>query len=234
MVAESILAAVTVTDIAEPAIHVLSAFKALTKCQLQAPDAQPFSIKALHALPQLRHLELQDGTFCAVNAAQHLTSLKLWQCQAFCSQSCPCVTSLLQLSVGKESCLADFHAKGVCACSVLQNCHSSLIGAEYDHTESLELRSTEVLQIPAGMSALAALTRLALTHTDQTHVRNFGWLAQIPKLRSLRVTVDLLQPILPPNLSVLSNMTCLHVANWSPQASGNTLVDFDWKGFGML
>lgn len=232
---QSILTSVTVTDIGEPSIHLLSDFKTLTTCQLQDPDEQPFSITALHALPHLVHLELQGGTFDDVDAAAHLTSLKLSQCEAFCSQSCPCVASLLQLSVSKDSCLADFHSQGVCACSVLQDlsCHNSFIGARDDRTECLDLRSEQqFLHIPSSLSALTALTCLALGHTDQDRSFRVGWLAELPKLRSVHLSFDILQLALPASLSALSSLTCLYVTNHSPH--GSVLVTCDWTGFPML
>ena len=230
---QSMLTHVNVTYIAEPSLHVLSAFKALTTCQLQQPDAQPFSIKPLHALPHLVHLDLLNGTFCDVDAAAHLTSLELCQCEAFCSQGCPCVASLLKLSV-LASGLADFHSQGVCACSVLQDlsCHDGFIDAKDDHTESLDLRSEQNFHIPSSLSALTALTCLDLGHTDQDRRFFVDWLAQLPKLQSVHLTFDVMELILPVTLSALSNLTCLYVANCS--SHGIVQVDFEWTGFTML
>lgn len=101
----------------EKALHLLAAFKTITKCSIQDQPAG-LSLQPMQALPNLADLTLWSGDFTAFEAAgQHLTCLKVRDCKVAAFRDCECVSSLLHLQL--ESSHISFHMLGLSACSHL-------------------------------------------------------------------------------------------------------------------
>ena len=88
----------------QQSISLLSAFKSLTDCTLDLDGMDHLSLRGLHPLDQLTGLAVSGGLDVCLasdmDAAKHLTSLDLYNCEAVCAQHSASVSSLLQLTFG--------------------------------------------------------------------------------------------------------------------------------------
>ena len=77
------------------------------------------SLRDLEGLPNLTSLELMDGSFSELDAAQHLTKLSLWRARVEPFTEDPAfVNSLFHLTIVWSE-LIQFHSSGLSACSNL-------------------------------------------------------------------------------------------------------------------
>lgn len=102
---------------------------------------------------------------CSQNVS-HLTSLSLEYAKVVCMQDCSCVTSLVELKLHSAH-LLRFHCRSVAACLSLKSLtlSSSVSSATVrsdDLDEAFSFPQNGAANVPAGLSALTALTHLEL------------------------------------------------------------------------
>ena len=213
-------------------MHMVAAFKTLTKCTLNSCSTSSLSLEALRSLPSLTGLVLERSTFTHVEAAAvHLTMLKLYQSQAVCSHNCTCVTSLVQLQLS-ASVLERFHDKGVAACTRLK--HINMMFSSVQAVDPAESFSAEyndnTFAAPASLTTLKNLTSVTLSCSgDMDWQCNVNWLSCLETLQSLDVYHRWGVMSLDKGLSCLTALTslCINVRN-TTGSEFRTL--FDWGG----
>lgn len=175
----------TGSNIPDTAMLMLSSFRTITECAFDAPKPGVIRLQPLQGLPRLTKLTLTNGNFSELEALAHLTSLHLQHADVVCSQDCLCVTSLVELSLLTAT-LKRFHRKGVPACLLLQSleCNQGFIGA-LDSEEEFAFSRTGGARVPSEMSALTAVTNLALHYPDCT--MRLDWVTRLPGLEVFEV-----------------------------------------------
>lgn len=140
-----------------------------------------------------------------------------------------CVSSLIKLSLngaGLQNCT---HS----ACSRLQvlECMRGLVNAGNSAESMAFCRDSDPL-VPNSLSLLTCLTQLGVFYTKHRVDFEVGWLAELPFLQCLRVTLVVQVAHFPEQLSVLTHLTELQVTNNVPGAHMHFAVD--WARLAML
>ena len=193
------------------ALHLLAALKTLTHCHLEGQYEASMCLQPLKSLPDLISLDLAVGQYTMLDAAaQHLTRLKLVDCEAICVEDCLCVTSLRQLYCSHSN-LAWFHQEGLPACSQLESlvCESSNIHT-VNAAESVLFGGPDHC-VSASMSALTALSSLSFTCDTEVGSVDLDWLTQLTALKKLEAKLAAECIVLPGCLSSLSSLKQLCV-----------------------
>ena len=218
-------------------ITLLGSFSSLTACMLNMHEDtdsphDSISLAPLRGLHHLALLDLSCGDFTDVDAAMHLTALKLDDCEASCAGDSLMVSSLAKLQISGSG-LTGLHPYGVSACSALMSldCKEAFIPAN-DQREVLYMMDDgyEESQFPASMPSLTALTNLicaARWGADTLHIR---WWNRLPSLRSISICMDAEQVDVSCSFSCLTNLSNLEVSNlYHPQENklhfGSCLAD---------
>lgn len=215
-------------------VSLLGNFSSLTACILhmhrdedrydldwhQHPD--PISLAPLRGLPHLALLDLSRGHFTDLEAAMHLTALKLIHCDAACAVYGMMVSSLVQLHISDGD-LVNLHGDGVTACSALLSlvCEEVVISAD-DGKEYLNIVDAGHLdsQFPASMSKLTALTNLRFSAAWGAEGLHISWLNSLHNLRSISILMHAKKVDVCCSLSCLRNLTNLEVSNSSYGSRG--------------
>ena len=212
------------------AMHLLPSFQSITKLVVHDHETPLLDLHPLKDLPQLTHLDLQQG----IEVAEHLTALDLYQTRVVCEQGCSFVTSLVHLTMWYAA-LAGFHQKGLPACSCLQSltCRDGDISA-VDANEGLLCSSDTELSIPSSMTALTALTKLAIgTDACSGDPVNLGWLTQLTALRCIEVSLPTSEVEFPQCVSTMTSIRTLLVDLHYSTPTADTAdlrLDFDMSG----
>ena len=221
--------------VSDAAVVLLTPFTSLVSFTLDAGgNAQSpcFNLYALQGLPLLSRLSLTGGTYQEIEAAEHLTHLSIHNSHADCFEECKCVSSLIELSL-TDAGLQNLHAQGICACSRLQvlKCIRGFVNAVNSVESMAFCRDSDPL-VPNSLSLLTCLTQLEVFYIKHSIDFEVGWLAQLPFLQCLRVTLDVHVAHFPEQLSVLTHLTQLQVSNNVPGAHMHFAVD--WARLAML
>ena len=213
------LARVHLQAVTPKALLLLSRFSQITECSLTFRRLGLHSFKSLHHLTKL---QVQNGTVTDLDAAKHLTCLRLYSCKAICTKECSCVSSLQELAVCKS------HVMGfnVTACENLQalECRRASISAALS-AESLMLVKHSHVQFPASMAKLSALSSLNLSVRCSPSDVSLDWLCDLRGLQSLSTNMDVPSLTLPGSISRLSNLRNMLIRN-----SDTVRFGFDWAG----
>lgn len=217
------------------AMHLLPSFQSITKLMVHDDETPLLDLHPLKDLPQLTHLDLEQGSFKGIEVAEHLTALDLYQTTVVCEQGCSFVTSLVHLTMWYAQ-LAGFHQKGLPACSCLQSltCRDGDISA-VDADEGLNCSSEIELCIPSSMTALTALTKLAIgMDTDVGNMPvNLGWLTQLTALQCVEVSLPVSEVEFPQCVSTMTSIRTLlvdlHYSTPTADAA-NLRLNFDMSG----
>ena len=166
----------------------------------------PISLAPLRGLRHLTALSLACGEFKDLDAAMHLTALKLDQCEATCAGDCSMVSSLVQLQI-LESDVNKFHENGVSACSILTSlaCKEAFISA-IDPLNTLYLGENAYFEasLPASLANITTLRDLAL-ETACAELQ-LCWLNSLSCLQSICICINGGVIEFPSSLSRLTNL----------------------------
>ena len=226
-------------------IALLGQFTTLTACVLNrdaySDDTHPegsslqlpssISLLPFCDLPHLALLDLRRGTFEDLNAAMHLTSLKLNWCQVTCSAECSSVSSLVHLDASNSS-ISNFHSHGLSACSALVSlsCAEVYISAD-SASDTLCLLGNEhwawpdhdvpnghgEVCMPASLSILTALTRMTFeVYACDAHLQ-LSWLNNLSALQHISIHMDTVEVDLPSSFSNLTSLSYLQLVNFASE-----------------
>ena len=237
------LAHVNVRELTRNSIALLAQFTALTACLLNRdaysddtpPEglslSSPISLIPIGNLPHLALLDLHRGSFQDLNAAMHLTSLKLNWCQVTCSAECSSVSSLVHLDALNSS-ISNFHPQGLSACSALVSlsCAEAYISADSAY-DSLCLLDTVhwawlvpdvpdghgEVRIPASLSTLTALTHVTFeVYMCDAHLQ-LSWLNNLPALQHINIYMNTVEVDLPSSFGHLTSLSYLQLVNYASE-----------------
>ena len=195
------------------AMPLLANFTRLVECTLVQPSRSPtgdLSLRPLQGLSQLLTLTLEQGYFRDLDAAKQLTSLHMKDACVTCEHDCPSVHTLLKLEM-YDTCLFELEHRGISACSILQDLTVNDSG-EYGTVEDSFSFCVSPPRIPAGLSAMTALTRLQFAHSNrrQAHsVWRLDWLTVLTKLQSITAAICHFEVVLPSSIRTLTSFTAL-------------------------
>ena len=238
---QAFLAQVNVRELPRNSIALLAQFTTLTACLLNrdaySNDTPPeglslsssISLLPLGNLPHLALLDLHGGTFEDLNAAMHLTSLKLSWCQVTCSVECSCVSSLVHLDASNTS-ISNFHPQGLSACSALVSLSCAEVYKSADNiSDALFLLDDEhwtwpdlpdghgEVRMPASLSTLTALTRMTFeVYMCDAHLQ-LSWLNSLPALQHISIHMDTVKVDLPSSFSNLTSLSYLQLVNFASE-----------------
>ena len=199
---------------------LLSTFQSIKTCTLHASQSmdpltlhasQTVSLQPLSSLPLLTTLALRLGRFSTLEAIPHLTSLSLEYAIVVCMQDCSCVTPSVELKIYSAE-LFCFHCRNVSACLSLESLFfsSSIISATiriHHLDQAFIFPEHGAARIPAGLSALTALTHLKLECPQ--HEMELDWLTAFLALQSVRLKA--FAAYFPPAWSIMTRVTHLEV-----------------------
>ena len=219
------------------AVDLLPGFQSITKLMVHDHGAyRSLDLNPLKELPQLTHLDLQQGCFNGIEVAEHLTALDLYHATVVCEQGCSFVTSLLHLTMWYTE-VANFHQKGLPACSCLQSltCQDSeILAVEAD--EGLICSDETELSIPSNMTALTALTQFAIgmeSCEDGSMPVNLGWLTKLTALQYVEISLPTTTVEFPQSVSTMTSIRTLFVdlhCNTPTAEAADLKLDFDMSG----
>ena len=200
----------------QQSVSLLSAFKSVTDCTLDLDGADHLSLRGLHHLDQLTRLAISGGLdVCPVSdmdAAEHLTCLDLFHCEAVCAQHSASASSLLHLIMAGSS-LTNFHPQGILGCTALQFLDFDNAAINASSPDEDFAFNRQKVSVASGLSALTLLTDLHFKFNYERHVESLHFMSALQSLQSLRIGL-LGGPVkfaLPRSLTVLSKLEALSV-----------------------
>ena len=224
------------------AMYLLPGFQSITKFVVGYHGTELLlDLHPLQELSRLTHLDLRRGSFRGIEVAAHLTALDLSYSTVVCEQGCSFVTSLLHLTMCYVE-VANFHQKGLPACSCLQSfkCKTSDVRA-VDAAEVLLCSAEADLCIPSSMTSLTALTQLAIgLHSDDGILPvSFGWLTKLTAFECVELDLPMSEVEFPQCVSIMTSIRTLsvdlHNDYGTPIADAADLrLDFDMSGLVLL
>ena len=173
----------------------LSSFTALTSCCLRSAFKFKYGIQDLAPLQGLQHLkklQLQNGAWCNLSAASHLTELDLGIAVVSSTARCALVTSLIKLRSDRSE-VHKLHEKGLLACTALQSLRV-VNRFEFAATHMSDVFRANCpdcrASVPFSFSSLVSLTELHISSHSQVreHVVDFSNIGSIPNLSSLHLS----------------------------------------------
>ena len=189
---------------------MLAKFRCLRLCHFRGSEnvsaGRELSLHALQALPHLSKLVLCMGTFTHVDAAQHLTCLRLWRAHCSCTAPCAFAASLTNLAI-QYSQLKNFHKEGLATLSGLR--HLVLTDASISAPATDDDDKQVECDVFTAMSALTKLTVLRLAGYDGGCEMHCHWLAQLKDLHVLSINYTALLLHLPEAVSTLGKLSVL-------------------------
>ena len=200
----------------QQSISLLSAFKSLTDCTLDLDGMDHLSLRGLQPLDHLTGLAVSGGLdVCLVSdmdAAKHLTSLDLYNCEAVCAQHSASVSSLLQLTLAYSS-LTNFYPQGILGCTALQSLDFDNAAISASSPDDEFIFNSQNASVVSGLSTLTLLTKSNFSITDERQVQFLHFVSAIQSLQSLSIGVEggPVKFALPRSLTVLSKLEALSV-----------------------
>lgn len=157
------LTTAVVEDHTGQSVHQLAAFKNLQKltlCGSCEDNNTLYSLQPLTHLPVLSNLALHYCTVLDLQAAEHVTSLELVQCEASCTQPRAPVQSIEDIYLCHSS-IDAFHVDGIYACTGLKSliCFDSSVAAIDSPAQDFVLGEHEAC-IAESLTKLSSLTTL--------------------------------------------------------------------------
>ena len=202
----------------DPAVQLVAGLTALTCCELKSwSSSEVLNLSPLMMLQTLQKLQLSRGTFECVGLPPHLTDLALVDVDLAVLDVLPggndCVTSVRKLQV-LWSHLVGLHPDGLAAFVALEelDCGACLIlGASAE--KRLSLAQYTRFFMPAGISALTALTRLhlAVASEPEDAALNLAALYTLTSLQHLSVQCEAVSLSFSAGLSRLKCLQRLHL-----------------------
>lgn len=219
------------TNLSPTAVGLLSDFKSLTFCRLEA--AQGLDIEPLRALPHLSELDLKGTAgfpvqFDGVHTLSSLIKLSM-RYSVIGFAGCPAygfVQKLQHLKVSHGAVLG-LHHDGLPAVRNLKSrilLGNSLVSGE----TTWRMGSGHDVQIPANMASLTQLSELRLHLSDRATELHLDWIWELRQLRALALGCS--HPsTLGASLTRLSQLSFLRLVGDAKQINAAWCLNVDWK-----
>ena len=231
----------------DTAVQLVSGMTALTCCELNSwsSSAAALNLSPVMMLQTLQKLQLSSGMFKCDGLPRHLRDLALVDCDLAVSNLLPggndCVTSVRKLQVMRAD-LIGLHQDGIAAFVAVEEleCGNCLIGGP-SIEGCLTLAQSARFIMPAGISALTALTRLHLCVASYPGpaALNLAALYALTSLQHLSVQCEAASLSFSAGFSRLKCLQTLHLdADPAPSSHGademQLELNVDWSAMHAL